>query len=130
MWFFKQHNDWAEGYGWTSDKLHRGEPIALFVDKLDKSENYKLGARAAIKAELAIERTRQATLELHRVEVAELKRLVDEHTELVGSLREERDKAVQERILKEKSRAEWNKVATTRLEILEGIRDQLGEKLL
>ena len=109
MRFFKQHNDWAEGYGWISDKLHRGEPIDGFViSKLKKSENYKKGVRAAVQAELLIERMRQATLELNRVEVAELKKQL---------------------AVKEKSRAEWYKMAAIRRELLESIREQTEDGL-
>ena len=108
MWFFKQHNNWAEGYGWMCNKLHRGEPIDVIISKLDKSENYKLGVRAAVKAEAGIERARQATLELHRVEVAELKKQL---------------------AVKEKARAEWNKMAVIRRELLESIREQTEDGL-
>ena len=109
MRFFKQHNDWAEGYGWISDKLHRGEPIdGSVVADLKRGEDYKLGARAAVKAEAGIERARQATLELHRVEVAELKKQL---------------------AVKEKSRAEWYKMAAIRRELLESIREQTEDGL-
>ena len=107
MWF-KKHNEWAEGYGWMSDKLHRGEAIDLVIADLKKSENYKKGVRAAVQAELLVERMRQATLELNRVEVAELKKQL---------------------AVKEKSRAEWYKMAAIRRELLESIKEQIEEEL-
>lgn len=68
---------WEEGYGWISDQIYRGEAIDGFVvADLDKSKNYKNGVQAAIEVESAIEKTRQATLELHRTEVHKLTRLV------------------------------------------------------